>query len=179
VPAPPVLILTGPPGAGKTAAARLLCQRLDPGVHLEADRFFAFVASGYVEPWRPESQCQNEVVMRAVAAAAATYAGGGYFTVVDGIVIPHRFLHTVHDALAATGLEAAYAVLAAPLPTCLERIAGREGGELHDPGVVEQIWCEFADLGEYGSYAVPIGDATSGEVADTLARRLAAGELTL
>lgn len=178
-PTPPVLILTGPPGAGKTTTAGVLSQRFGPGVHLRSDFFFDFVTSEFVEPWRPESQRQNEVVMRTVGQAAASYARGGYFTVVDGIVIPHRFLPTVREAIAAAGFGAAYAVLTAPLPTCLERVADREGPDLSDPAVVEQLWTEFADLGEYDSHAVPIGTSTPAEVADTLVRRLAAGELTL
>jgi len=176
---PSVLILTGPPGAGKTGAARLLSQRFGPGVHLESDLFFGFVTAEFVEPWRPESQRQNEVVMRTVGEAAASYARGGYFTVVDGIVIAHRFLATVRDAVAADGHGVAYAVLSAPLAVCIERVAGREGPGLADPAVVEQLWGEFADLGEYGSHAVPVGTSTPAEVADTLAGRLAAGELTI
>src|ERR1700742_409314 len=121
-PSPPVLILTGPPGVGKTSAAAVLSQRFGPGVHLKSDFFFDFVSSEFVEPWRPESQRQNEVVMRTVGEAAASYARGGYFVVVDGIVIPHRFLATVRGTIAAAGLAVAYAVLSAPLPICLERV---------------------------------------------------------
>ncbi|MGD9736139.1 MAG: AAA family ATPase [Solirubrobacterales bacterium] len=174
-----VLILTGPPGAGKTTAAGVLAQRFGPGVHLRSDFFFDFVSSEFVEPWRPESQRQNEVVMRTVGEAAASYARGGYFTVVDGIVIPHRFLATVRDAIAADGHEVAYAVLRAPLSTCVARVAEREGPELVDPAVVEQLWDEFADLGEYGAHAVAVDSSTPAEVADALARRLVAGELTI
>jgi hypothetical protein len=34
----PVLILTGPPGAGKTTAARVLAERSERAVHVESDR---------------------------------------------------------------------------------------------------------------------------------------------
>jgi tRNA uridine 5-carbamoylmethylation protein Kti12 len=175
----PVLILTGPPGVGKTSTAGVLSQRFGPGVHLKSDFFFDFVSSEFVEPWRPESQRQNEVVMRTVGEAAASYARGGYFVVVDGIVIPHRFLSTVRDALAADGHAVAYAVLSAPLTTCIERVADREGLELSDPAVVEQLWDEFADLGEYDSHAVPVGTSTPAEVADAIVRRLLDGKLTV
>ena len=178
-PTPPVLILTGPPGTGKTTTAGVLSQCFGPGVHLRSDLFFDFVTSEFVEPWRPESQRQNEVVMRTVGEAAASYARGGYFTVVDGIVIPRRFLATVRDTVAAAGLDVAYAVLRAPLATCIERVGGREGPELSDPAVVEQLWNEFADLGEYDAHAVPVGTSTAAEVADAIARRLLAGELDL
>ena len=36
----PILILTGPPGAGKTTVARLLTSGSEPAVHIESDRFF-------------------------------------------------------------------------------------------------------------------------------------------
>jgi adenylate kinase family enzyme len=54
-PPPPVLILTGPPGAGRTTAARLLAERSERAVHVDSDHFFRFIKSGFVEPWRPES----------------------------------------------------------------------------------------------------------------------------
>src|SRR5947209_260448 len=97
----PVLILTGAPGAGKTTVAKALISRYERAVHLECDRFFHLVAAGYVEPWRPESHAQNEVVMSIVARAAVSFADAQYFTVIDGIVSPRWFLGPLRDALAA------------------------------------------------------------------------------
>jgi AAA domain len=39
----PVLILTGPPGAGKTTTAAALVARSPRAAHLESDRFFQFI----------------------------------------------------------------------------------------------------------------------------------------
>src|SRR5204862_7215634 len=73
-----VLILSGPPGAGKTTVASLLTADAERAVHVEADTFFRFVRGGYIDPSTPPSHEQNGVVMRAVADAAAAYAHGGY-----------------------------------------------------------------------------------------------------
>jgi tRNA uridine 5-carbamoylmethylation protein Kti12 len=186
VPSPPeavteprVLILTGAPGVGKTTTARLLSQRFERGVHFESDLVFNFITAGFVEPWLPESQRQNEVVMRTIGATATSYAAGGYFTVVDGIVIPSLFLPTLRDACATAGVEAAYAILRAPLAVCLERVAGRPDHELSDAAVTEQLWHEFTDLGEFEPHALAVDGMNPDEVADVLAQRLAAGELRI
>lgn len=46
VAAQPVLILTGPPGVGKSTTAAILCGRTERAVHLESDAFFRFISSG-------------------------------------------------------------------------------------------------------------------------------------
>jgi adenylate kinase family enzyme len=46
-----MLILTGPPGAGKTTPAYKLATDHERAVHLESDLFFDFIRAGFVEPW--------------------------------------------------------------------------------------------------------------------------------
>jgi tRNA uridine 5-carbamoylmethylation protein Kti12 len=180
MPAPaddPVLILTGPPGAGKTATARVLAASRKRAVHIESDAFFHFIASGYVEPWKPESHAQNTLVMDAVAEAALRYARGGYFTIVDGIVSPRWFFEPLRDSLRAAGRLVAYAVLRPPLAVCLSRAVGRDEHPLADPQVVERLWHEFEDLGSLEPRVVETDGMGIREVADHLEERLAAGRL--
>jgi tRNA uridine 5-carbamoylmethylation protein Kti12 len=175
-----VLIVTGPPGVGKTTAVEILAGRVERAVHLEADAFFRFIRSGYIEPWRRESHEQNEVVTQIVADAAAGYAKAGYLTIVDGIVIPAWFLWPLRDALHETGRSVAYAVLRAPLQVCAARLQDREGIPLGgDPDVIEQLWQSFADLGELERNAVDVEGRSPEEVADLLSQRLADGSLAI
>ncbi len=173
----PILILTGPPGAGKTATARLLAAGFERGVHLESDLFFHFIRAGYVEPWRPESHEQNMIVMRIVAAAAVSYADAGYFTIVDGIISPHWFFEPLRDALQTAGHAVAYCVLRAPLALCISRAASREANRIADVSVIERLWRDFADLGSLEGHAVDSGAKSAEDVAEEARRRLRAGLL--
>lgn len=173
----PVLIVTGPPGVGKSAIAEILAARRPRSVHLESDAFFRFIRSDYVEPWKPESHRQNLVVMDIVAGAAAGYAAAGYRTIVDGIVIPGWFFEPLREALREAGHPVAFVVLRAPLDVCVARVRSREGIDEIDAGAIEQLWRSFADLGELERNVLDVDGKAPSEAADLLERRLADGGL--
>ncbi len=72
-----LLIITGPPGSGKSTVSALVAEHFDRCALVRGDTFFGFVARGYIDPWLPESHEQNEVVTRATATAAGRLATGG------------------------------------------------------------------------------------------------------
>jgi hypothetical protein len=65
-----------------------------------------FIKAGSIPPWQTEAHGQNVTVIDVLAGAAARYAEGGYFVLVDGIIGPW-FL----DAFRNLGVALHYIVL--------------------------------------------------------------------
>lgn len=170
----PLLVLSGSPGGGKTTVAALLATRWERGVHLVGDELWRWIRSGFVPPHLPESHAQNVVVARALGAAAAEYAAGGFGVVLDTIVAPWA-LPEVAARPHALGIDVHYVVLRPRLHVALDRAASRDAGDLTDPAVVEQMWHAVADLGPYEHHVVDPSDLTVEEVVDAVWARLVDG----
>jgi len=162
----PVVILTGPPGAGKSTTARSLAARYPRAVHLHTDDFWHYIVSGGIAPYLPESDEQNHTVVQAIASAAYAYAGGGYTVVVDGVVGPWMLDHYRRARPEDPGVEVHYVVLRPDRAATLRRAQQREAVDaLVEEGPVLALWDQFADLGPLEAHAI---DTTDHSPADTV-----------
>ena len=137
-----LIVVTGPPGAGKSTVAELLAADFDPSVLVPGDAFMGFIRQGYRAPWLPEAHAQNEIATRAAASAAGQFARGGYTVVYDGVLGPW-FLD---EFVQWTGLEQVqYAVLQPTERCCVQRVQQRTGHGFSDLAATRHMWRDFAE----------------------------------
>jgi energy-coupling factor transporter ATP-binding protein EcfA2 len=108
-----LVVITGPPGAGKSSVSEILAHQRRPSALVTGDSFFAMIKQGYILPWLPEARHQNSVIIEAAAAAAGRLSEIG-FVVYDGVLGPW-FLPTFVRAAGLAQLH--YVILLPPLPS--------------------------------------------------------------
>ncbi len=177
-----LLIVTGPPGAGKSTVASLLAASVSPSVLVEGDRFFGFLATGAIPPWLPESHDQNHVVTEAMALATGRFVSGGYFTVFDGVMGPW-FLPTFVRML---GLEASetvhsieYVILMPTVEQCIEHVRDRVGHAFTDEPATRKMHLEFASAPIDPRHVLVPGPMSAHDVVAEIDARRHAGSLRL
>jgi predicted ABC-type ATPase len=136
-----LVVVTGPPGAGKSSVSEQLANRFHPSALVASDSFFAMIKQGYILPWLPQAHRQNNVVIEAAASAAGRLTDIGT-VVYDGVLGPW-FLPTF---VRATGLSYVYyVILLPPLDVCLERVQDRVDHGFSDLAATRDLYEQFAN----------------------------------
>ncbi|MBL8554684.1 MAG: AAA family ATPase [Phenylobacterium sp.] len=162
-----IVIVAGPPGAGKTTVADRLSRRTAAplSLHMHTDDFYGYIRNGFVPPWLPQSRHQNIVLLNAMAATAAVCARGGYEVYVDGVVGPW-FLGPWIQAAQGQDLDLRYVLLMPDEATTVARATGRTGPmAMTDADVSRRMWRAF------DAHERPAGcriDSTGRGVAETV-----------
>ncbi|MGO1054550.1 AAA family ATPase [Crossiella sp. CA198] len=171
-----VIVLTGPPGAGKSTVARLLADELSPSVHLHTDDFYKFIRRGAIAPYLPEAQRQNEIVVDVLATAAFGYAAGGYDVVVDGVIGPW-FLDVFRKA--GGGFAVHYVVLRPNEAITIGRAVDRGPGALTEVAPIRSLYKQFSGLGELERHVVDSGPLDAEDTTTAVLAGIARGAYRL
>jgi hypothetical protein len=156
-----IVIVSGPPGSGKSAVCEDLCQRYDRTVHLQTDDLYGWIRMGYVSPWKSASSAQNEMVSRAAARAAIAYADQLYAVFIDGVVGPH-LLPVYLDELPAAGVPVHFVRLMPALDAIVQRGLTREPTVRVTDEQLRRGYQMFHDWGEFAGARI---ENTTGDAA--------------
>jgi adenylylsulfate kinase-like enzyme len=132
-----VIFLSGPIGAGKTAAARELVRLLAaPLCYIEGDTFWSFISKEGNRGLRENFP----VLVRSMTAAALPFARSGFRVLID-FSIPPDYVDTARKILKEVPFE--FVVLRPSLAVCIERAGSRQAGAITDHAKLKDFYARF------------------------------------
>ena len=145
-----ILLVTGPPAAGKSTVTRMLAGTLNRSALLDGDFVARLVVSGYVWPLgEPADEAARQVALcnRNLCDLARNIAAAGITPVIDWIVPDREQFDVFVSALGDLGLRP---VVLAPDPAvCVERNLQRDERERFDfddhAGLLARMGAAFGD----------------------------------
>lgn len=141
----PIILLSGPVGAGKTTMAQsLLKSAVKPTVYIEGDTFWGFI----IKQTETIGRHRNfRTTMSSMMAASVPYALNGYEVILD-FSIPPWFLDTARKIAGMRNIPLEYVVMLPSEKTCAERAASRKEGTISDYSFYHDFYLDFNEIEE-------------------------------
>jgi energy-coupling factor transporter ATP-binding protein EcfA2 len=168
-----IVLLAGPPGAGKTTVGRLAAT-IGPGkqAFIEGDLFWRFFVGTPEQPDLGPTLDKAKILIKAMMLAAIPYARGGYRVFTDFTVGPWAFAG-FRPWLKDTPFS--YIVLCPDQSTCARRAAARPEGAMPDYAPYRDLHTAFCNLGPLERHAIRDNEATAEILAARIYEGLAKG----
>lgn len=169
-----LIIVTGPPGAGKSTVSGLVADSFGSSILIPADWFFGLWRRGAIDPWLPQALPQTSVAGGAAAAATGAFARADCQVVYDGFIAPQHLPGFAAEA----GLSVLhYAVLLPPVTTCVDRVTSRTGHGFTSADATRSMHRDFTQAALAVRHLITEAEATPADVCRQILERLAAGSL--
>lgn len=165
----PILILSGPPGAGKTTIAKELVKQLPgPVANIEGDKFWSFFAKDSERAGRRKN---FTTLMSSVAAAAMPFARSGYKVIVD-FSVPVWFLPSIKKMFGKRGYAFDYVIVKPSLKVCIKRASDRAEGKIEDKALLTEFYKDFEQAPKH---TIPDDTCSAAEMASRIVEGIEEG----
>lgn len=133
---PPIILISGLPGAGKSTVAKRVADTFEPSMHLHVDSLRAMMVRGYITPEQANgwSDALGQQLVReseAAMAVAESFRKDGVTVVIDDVAVPPTF----HRCYAGAG-DLHKVLLLPTAEALLTRLAAR--GDIYDEQFKQQ-----------------------------------------
>lgn len=96
-----IIIITGPPGSGKSTISKKLAERVDKGVAINIDDIRKMVKAGYALPWleTSESRDQRNLATKNICDIANNSIDMGFDVFIDDIILNKKLIDNYKKSL--------------------------------------------------------------------------------
>ena len=178
-----LVVLSGPPNAGKSATAKALCERYDRMLHIEVSVLRDFLRMGRLRPWdrSPDGQRQHALLVSAACDMAQRFLEAGYGVIIEDVVTEEDlpvYIAALADAgsLESSNAPVHFIVILPALDVLLERERARPT-EWRLGGRLQALHARFSAW--HDVFVLDPGDLAPDLVADRVMAQAAAGTASL
>jgi predicted kinase len=139
---PCIIVVTGIMAAGKSTVSRLLAQKFERGVHIEADALQRMIVAGGVwvgQPGEPRGEAATQLHLRLknMCLLGRSFYESGFTVVLDDIIIGERWQHLQQEL---QGLPFSLVVLAPRVDVVIKQRELQRPKEPHG-----RSWAQYLD----------------------------------